>query len=262
MRAEQALPEPGPQADGEQACAQGRDMCPQVDAALPAVAAPGRLRPGGPVRRGRAHPAPGVLLGGDTGEPASWGLCPCSRGPAGARTHRAPASSVAKGPVHHSRQGSSHQPQPGSCPSQNWGREKPPGQQPARSRAEVFPGGGTQSLSLSLSQFADGALASQLSLLLLERSDSLYQVPGYEAGVHRWVPPGGLRPSCGSMAQPWTGSLTPRALPLMATVPQLPQTPSPASALPRPLYGPFPAHPNPSCTEPSRTCVPLAEGPV
>lgn len=151
MRAEQALPEPGPQADGEQACAQGRDMCPQVDAALPAVAAPGRLRPGGPVRRGRAHPAPGVLLGGDTGEPASWGLCPCSRGPAGARTHRAPASSVAKGPVHHSRQGSSHQPQPGSCPSQNWGREKPPGQQPARSRAEVFPGGGTQSLSLSLS---------------------------------------------------------------------------------------------------------------
>ncbi|XP_032460933.1 AP-5 complex subunit zeta-1 isoform X1 [Phocoena sinus] len=41
------------------------------------------------------------------------------------------------------------------------------------------------SLSLSLSQFADGALASQLSLLLLERSDSLYQVPGYEAGVHR-----------------------------------------------------------------------------
>lgn len=50
MRAEQALPEPGPQADREQACAQGWAMCPQVDAALPAAAAPGRLRPGGPVR--------------------------------------------------------------------------------------------------------------------------------------------------------------------------------------------------------------------
>nr|XP_058893315.1 AP-5 complex subunit zeta-1 isoform X7 [Kogia breviceps] len=34
-------------------------------------------------------------------------------------------------------------------------------------------------------QFANGALASQLALLLLERSDSLYQVPGYEAAVHR-----------------------------------------------------------------------------
>nr|XP_030702468.1 AP-5 complex subunit zeta-1 isoform X10 [Globicephala melas] len=37
----------------------------------------------------------------------------------------------------------------------------------------------------AVTQFADGALASQLALLLLERSDSLYQVPGYEAGVHR-----------------------------------------------------------------------------
>ncbi|KAM9056798.1 AP-5 complex subunit zeta-1 isoform 2-T2 [Megaptera novaeangliae] len=36
-----------------------------------------------------------------------------------------------------------------------------------------------------VTQIADGALASQLALLLLERSDSLYQVPGYEAGVHR-----------------------------------------------------------------------------
>ena len=88
----------------------------------------------------------------------------------------------------------------------------------------MFPGGGTQSLSLS-PQFADGALASQLALLLLERSDSLYQVPGYEAGVHRWVPRGGLRPSCGSTAQPWTGSLTLCSPPLTATVPQLPQTP-------------------------------------
>ena len=130
MRAEQALPEPGPRTDGDQVCAQGRAVYPQVDAALPAAAAPGRLRPGGPVRRGRAHPAPGVLLGGDAGEPASWGLCSCSRGPAGARTHRAPASLVAQGPVRHSRQGCSHQPRPGSCASQNWGREKPPGQQP------------------------------------------------------------------------------------------------------------------------------------
>ncbi|XP_067561493.1 AP-5 complex subunit zeta-1 isoform X3 [Pseudorca crassidens] len=37
----------------------------------------------------------------------------------------------------------------------------------------------------AVTQFVDGALASQLALLLLERSDSLYQVPGYEAGVHR-----------------------------------------------------------------------------
>ncbi|XP_023975044.2 AP-5 complex subunit zeta-1 isoform X3 [Physeter macrocephalus] len=45
--------------------------------------------------------------------------------------------------------------------------------------------GRSLSLSLSSPQFADGVLASQLALLLLERSDSLYQVPGYEAGVHR-----------------------------------------------------------------------------
>lgn len=53
--------------------------------------------------------------------------------------------------------------------------------------------------SLSLPQFASGALASQLALLLLERSDSLFQVEGYEADVHRWVSPGssmGLHPSC------------------------------------------------------------------
>ncbi|XP_077879796.1 AP-5 complex subunit zeta-1 isoform X3 [Ictidomys tridecemlineatus] len=34
-------------------------------------------------------------------------------------------------------------------------------------------------------QFADRALTTQLALLLLERSDSLYQVPQYEARVHR-----------------------------------------------------------------------------
>ncbi|XP_042096483.1 AP-5 complex subunit zeta-1 isoform X2 [Ovis aries] len=37
----------------------------------------------------------------------------------------------------------------------------------------------------AVTQFADGALASQLALLLLERSDSLFQVEGYEADVHR-----------------------------------------------------------------------------
>lgn len=37
----------------------------------------------------------------------------------------------------------------------------------------------------SLSQTADGALINQLALLLLERSDSLYPVPQYEARVHR-----------------------------------------------------------------------------
>ncbi|XP_040086692.1 AP-5 complex subunit zeta-1 isoform X3 [Oryx dammah] len=53
----------------------------------------------------------------------------------------------------------------------------------------------------AVTQFADGALASQLALLLLERSDSLFQVEGYEADVHRWVSPGGsagLHPSCSS----------------------------------------------------------------
>ncbi|XP_032315849.1 AP-5 complex subunit zeta-1 isoform X2 [Camelus ferus] len=42
-----------------------------------------------------------------------------------------------------------------------------------------------QAFFSAVTQFADGALASQLALLLLERSDSLYQVPGYEARVHR-----------------------------------------------------------------------------
>ncbi|MXQ94040.1 hypothetical protein E5288_WYG008553 [Bos mutus] len=37
----------------------------------------------------------------------------------------------------------------------------------------------------AVTQFASGALASQLALLLLERSDSLFQVEGYEADVHR-----------------------------------------------------------------------------
>lgn len=67
-------------------------------------------------------------------------------------------------------------------------------------------GGGTESLVLD-PQFADGALANQLALAILDRSDSLYQVPGYEARVHRWVPcwpPLGLHPSwC-----PWPSALS------------------------------------------------------
>ncbi|GAB5582649.1 AP-5 complex subunit zeta-1 isoform X2 [Prionailurus iriomotensis] len=39
----------------------------------------------------------------------------------------------------------------------------------------------------AVTQFADGALTKQLALLLLERSDSLFQVPQYEAHVHRSV---------------------------------------------------------------------------
>nr|XP_044999900.1 AP-5 complex subunit zeta-1 isoform X2 [Jaculus jaculus] len=37
----------------------------------------------------------------------------------------------------------------------------------------------------AVTQFADGALINQLALLFLERSDSLFQVPQYEARVHR-----------------------------------------------------------------------------
>lgn len=36
----------------------------------------------------------------------------------------------------------------------------------------------------AVTQFADGALTNQLALAILERSDSLYQVPEYEARVH------------------------------------------------------------------------------
>ncbi|XP_025867136.1 AP-5 complex subunit zeta-1 isoform X1 [Vulpes vulpes] len=42
-----------------------------------------------------------------------------------------------------------------------------------------------QAFFSAVTQFADGALSNQLALLLLERSDSLYQVPQYEAHVHR-----------------------------------------------------------------------------
>ncbi|XP_057621743.1 AP-5 complex subunit zeta-1 isoform X2 [Chionomys nivalis] len=42
-----------------------------------------------------------------------------------------------------------------------------------------------QAFFSAVTQFADGALINQLALLLLDRSDSLYQVPQYEASVHR-----------------------------------------------------------------------------
>lgn len=46
----------------------------------------------------------------------------------------------------------------------------------------------TESLPLVLDhQVTDGALTNQLARLVLERSDTLYQVPQYEACVHRWV---------------------------------------------------------------------------
>lgn len=57
----------------------------------------------------------------------------------------------------------------------------------ARCRSARGTGKGPEYISLSSPQFADGALSNQLALLLLERSDSLYQVPQYEAHVHRWV---------------------------------------------------------------------------
>ncbi|XP_039082105.1 AP-5 complex subunit zeta-1 isoform X1 [Hyaena hyaena] len=41
-----------------------------------------------------------------------------------------------------------------------------------------------QAFFSAVTQFADGALTNQLALLLLERSDSLFQVPQYEAHVH------------------------------------------------------------------------------
>ncbi|XP_064449430.1 AP-5 complex subunit zeta-1 isoform X1 [Mirounga angustirostris] len=42
-----------------------------------------------------------------------------------------------------------------------------------------------QAFFSAVTQFADGALTNQLVLVLLERRDSLYQVPQYEARVHR-----------------------------------------------------------------------------
>ncbi|KAK2502164.1 hypothetical protein MC885_021338 [Smutsia gigantea] len=60
-----------------------------------------------------------------------------------------------------------------------------------------------QAFLLAVTKYADMALASQLALLVLERSDSLYQVPQYEAHVHRCVPPvnsHSLHPSSNYMA--------------------------------------------------------------
>lgn len=49
----------------------GHACAPQVGATPPAATAHGRLRPGGAVRRGRAHPAAGALLVSGPGEPAA-----------------------------------------------------------------------------------------------------------------------------------------------------------------------------------------------
>lgn len=49
----------------------GTPCVPQVGATPPAAAAHGQLCPGGAVCRGCAHPAAGVLLGSDPGEPAA-----------------------------------------------------------------------------------------------------------------------------------------------------------------------------------------------
>ncbi|XP_014405479.1 PREDICTED: LOW QUALITY PROTEIN: AP-5 complex subunit zeta-1 [Myotis brandtii] len=64
------------------------------------------------------------------------------------------------------------------------GHPSPPGQN--REQQQVF-ARGAESASRSRSQFADGALTNQLARLLLERSDSLYQVPGYAARVHQYL---------------------------------------------------------------------------
>ena len=95
---------------------------------------------------------------------------------------------------------------------------------------------GTQPLSPS--QFASGALASQLALLLLERSDSLFQVEGYEADVHRWVSPGGstglLHPSCGSSPPVPSALVTADPLPSLTPRPSLGTSWAAAQTLPTP----------------------------
>lgn len=107
----------------------------------------------------------------------------------------------------------------------------------------AFPGAGTESVSCP--QFADGTLTSQLALLLLERSDTLYEVPGYQARVHKWVPSPPVAPR-----SHLTGPLTLASVRCtlgpsrrwVPTSPQLPQVPplvpsqgaSPAAAQTRP----------------------------
>nr|XP_025131315.1 AP-5 complex subunit zeta-1 isoform X5 [Bubalus bubalis] len=90
----------------------------------------------------------------------------------------------------------------------------------------------------AVTQFASGALASQLALLLLERSDSLFQVEGYEADVHRWVSPGGstglLHPSCGSSPPVPSALVTADPLPSLTPRPSLGTSWAAAQTLPTP----------------------------
>lgn len=171
----------------------------------------------------------------------------------------------ATGPQHHCRPGadlgsarvgveSATHSSPGPAPVPP-GRscEQPPRQQTESGAAQRCLWAGTQARSPS--QFADGALASRLALLLLERSDALFQVEGYEADVHRWVSPGvsaGLHPS-------YSCSL-PRPQPFSALVTTDPSS-GPASALRGLPHRPFPLQrvatfPTPSFSwaEPSRRC--------
>lgn len=54
----------------------GAPLYPQTDATSPAAEAHGQLCPGNPVCRGSTHPASGLLLSGDPGEPTTWDLSP------------------------------------------------------------------------------------------------------------------------------------------------------------------------------------------
>lgn len=155
--------------------------CPQAGATPQAAAAHGQLRPGAAVRRGGAHPAAGLLLGGDPGEPLPRPPASLARrreGPPAAGTEDQPEAPPAP---------------PRPCPSRpairsllDGAGERPPAGtwDQNRERQQVF-ARGAEAASRSRSQFADGALTNQLARLLLERSDSLYQVPGYEPRVHQ-----------------------------------------------------------------------------
>lgn len=104
-------------------------------------------------------------------------------------------------------------------------------------------------------QFADGVLANQLALLLLERCDSLYQVPQYEARVHRWAllpAPRGVTPHP-RRPRPISPPLALAAMALSPTSPALCPFPAALCSLcPAPQHhlGPAAAHtplPGPEC---------------
>lgn len=226
----------------------------QVGAPPPAAAAHGQLRPGGPVRRGRAHTAPGVLLCGDPGQPTSELFC--SRGGAGPgpwQSHR-PWRRSRCGLARGTGRGATRPPPAAAHPSPRaaWAGRHSRVQSRVQGRVESECG-----LSLCLPpdpQVADGTLTNQLALLLLERSDSLYQVAEYEARVHRWAlprappPPGFTAPhsACLSSESPPPPHCAPFQLPssaqtLRPSIPSPPPPPSPAAAR-TPLSGPERPH--------------------